>query len=108
MRIGRDIGADVQQREGHDPGDLAAPLREAAKPGNQPYDRKQGPGQHQRMAQGERSKTTRLSAVLQRSPDRLARLIREGDDALLGDLAHLLPRLGTPAVRAAPRCSVTR
>jgi RNA polymerase sigma-70 factor (ECF subfamily) len=54
-----------------------------------------------RMSQGERRKAERLSAVLQRSPDRLARLVREGDEALLDDLACLMPRLGAPAVGAA-------
>jgi len=54
-----------------------------------------------RMSEGERRKAERLSAVLERSPDRLARLIREGDDSLLEDLARLMPRLGAPAVRVA-------
>ncbi|MDX9972281.1 MAG: sigma-70 family RNA polymerase sigma factor [FCB group bacterium] len=54
-----------------------------------------------RLGEGERRKAERLSAVLQKSPERLGRLIREGDDALLEDLACLMPRLGSEAVRVA-------
>lgn len=47
----------------------------------------------------------RLGAILRRSPERVARLIREaGDEATRANLAVLLPRLGPPAARIALDC----
>jgi RNA polymerase sigma-70 factor (ECF subfamily) len=47
----------------------------------------------------------RLSALLERSPGRLAQLVREsGDEALMATLARLVARLGRPAAEALLSC----